>query len=178
MSVDLDRLEEWSLPRFSWDYEHLPEPAHWFLMANAYLNSSHHLLGEMIQERLSSTFHHAKVAVAAFEHAIELFLKGAIAQAREPVPRHHRAPALLGEYRRLYPEDEFAFTGKIDEAVSESASAPRHQYARYPADPKGQPWEGHTHIDLSVWYRELGLFKADFARLEASVKAKYPASRR
>jgi len=175
--MDLEHLEEWRLPRFSWDYERLPEPAHWFLMARAYLDCSHHLLGEMIQERLSSSFHHAKVAVAAFEHAIELFLKGAIAQAHEPVPPHHRAADLLKEYRPLYADKEFTFAGKIDEAVSETPSAPRNQYGRYPTDPKGRPWEGYTHIELSSWYRELGPFKEDFERLEAAIKAKHPHSR-
>jgi hypothetical protein len=172
--VDLDRHEEWRLARFSWDYEHLSEPAHWFLMARAYLDCSHHLLGEMIQERLSGSFHHAKVAVGTFEHAIELFLKGAIAQAHGPVPAHHRAAELLEEYRRFYPGEDFNFTGKIDEAVSEKPSAPRNQYARYPGDPKGRPWDGYTHIDLSIWYQELRPFKADFDRLEALIKSKYP----
>jgi hypothetical protein len=128
----------------------------------------------MIQEHLSSSLHHAKVAVATFEHAIELFLKGAISQAHEPVPPHHRAADLLREYRRLYPGKEFEFTGKIDEAVSEQPSAPRNQYARYPTDPKGLPWQGYTHIDLSTWYRGLRPFKEDFERLEAAIRAKRP----
>ena len=172
--MDPQRLEDWSLPRFSWDYEHLPEAAQWFLMARAYLNCSHHLLEEMIQERLSGSFYDAKVAVATFEHAIELFLKGAIVQAHEPVPPHHRAADLLQEYRRLYPGKEFEFTGKISEAVAEQPTAPRNQYARYPADAKGRPWVGHTHIDLSTWYEEIRPFREDFARLEASIKAKHP----
>ncbi|MDE2179750.1 MAG: hypothetical protein KGJ40_02735 [candidate division NC10 bacterium] len=172
--MDLDRLEKRRLPRFSWDYQHLPEPPHWFLMARAYLDCSHHLFAEMIQGRLSSSFHHAKVAVGTFEHALELFLKGAIAQAHRPVQAHHRATDLLREYRRFYPGKEFEFTDKIDEAVSEQSSAPRNQYARYPVDPKGHPWEGNTHIDLSIWYQELRLFKADFERLEPLIKARYP----
>lgn len=172
--MDLDRLEEPPLPRFSWDYEHLPEAAHWFLMARAYLDSSHHLLAEMIQGRLNSSFHHAKVAVGIFEHAIELFLKGAIVQARRRVQPHHYALDFLREYRRLYPGKEFEFIGKIDEAVSEKPSVPRNQYARYPGDSKGRPWEGYTHIDLSTWYQELRPFKADFERLEPLIKAKYP----
>ena len=172
--MDVEDLKEYRLPRHSWDYEHLAEPDHWFLIARAYLDCSHHLLAEMVRERLEDSFHHAKVAIASFEHAIELFLKGAIAQAGEPVPTHHRAPDLLMAYRRLYPGATFTFTGKIDEATSETAGTLRAQYARYPRDKHGQPWSGHTHIDLSIWYQELSPFKADFERLVPLLKSRYP----
>jgi len=172
--MDLNRLEEWSLPRFSWDHEHLPPAEHWFRMARAYLECSHHLLEAMIQERLASSFHHAKVVVSTFEHALELFLKGAIAQAGQSVPAHHKSTHLLSKYRKLFPGEEFAFSGKIDEAVSETKTAPRNQYARYPEDPGGRPWPGHTHIDLSVWYREIRPFKEDFDRLWPLIRAKHP----
>lgn len=174
--MEADDLDDCRLPRYSWDYEHLPEPDHWFLMARAYLDCSYHLLEEMMRMRLDGSFHHSKVAVATFEHAIELFLKGAIAQAGESVPTHHRSTALLDIYRRLYPDLDFAFAGKIDDAASESSETPRAQYARYPQDKHGRPWSGHTHINLSIWRHELLPFKADFARLVPLFKAKYPAN--
>jgi len=167
-------LKERSLTRYSWEYEHFPEPDQWFLLARAYIDCSHHLLEEMIQERLNSSFHHAKVVVATFEQAIELFLKGALNQARRAVPNHHRLKDLLKEYQFLYPEKKYQFFGKIDEVVSENASTPHNQYARYPRDRKGRPWQGATNIDLSIWYRELRPFKADFDRLEPLIKARYP----
>jgi len=174
MKMDLHRLDQYRLPRFSWDYEDLPESAHWFLMARAYLESSIHLLEEMIQERLDSSFHHAKVAAFTFGHAIELFLKGAIAQAGLTVPIHHKSDVLLAEYRRLYPGEKFEFAGKIDEAVSPTAGAPLSEYARYPQDARGKVWKGHSHIDLSTWYCEVFRFKSDFNRVEPLVKARYP----
>ena len=172
--MEPNEVGNWSLPRFSWDYERLDEPEHWFLMARAYLDCSHHLLGEMIQDRLSSTFHHAKVAVWTSEHAIELFLKGAIARAGCPIPGHHNTVALLAEYRNLYPGMEFEFQARVDEAVSDSRKTPRNQYARYPQDKTGQAWAGHTHIDLSIWYRDVGRFKIDFDRLVPLIKSHQP----
>ncbi|MBI2882984.1 MAG: hypothetical protein HYY11_03605 [Candidatus Methylomirabilis oxyfera] len=171
--MDLDRLEEWSLPRFSWDYDHLSLSEHWFRMACAYLDCSHHLLEAMIEERLASSFHHAKVAVAIFEHAVELFLKGAIAHADQSVPVHHKSTELLSQYRKLYPGKEFGFSGEIDQAVSQTEATPRNQYARYPQDLGGRPWPGHTHIDLSLWYRQVRCFKEDFDRLWPLIRVKH-----
>lgn len=172
--MEVDDLKEYRLSRYSWDYEHLAEPDHWFLMARAYLDCSQHLLAEMVRERLTDSFHHAKVAVSVFEHAVELFLKGAIAQAGQPVPTHHRTSDLLQAYRKLYPDAAFAFEGKVDDAASETSTTPRAQYARYPQDKHGQAWSGHTHIDLSIWYQELSPFKSDFERLVPLFKERYP----
>ncbi len=144
-------------------------------MARAYLECSHHLLEAMIQERLASSFHHGKVVVSTFEQALELFLKGAIAQAGQSVPAHHKSTDLLSQYRKLYPGKEFAFSGKIDQAVSQTEAAPRNEYGRYPEDPGGRPLPEHAHIDLSVWYREIRPFKEDFDRLWSLIRARHPA---
>ncbi len=86
MAIDAEKLKGKYMPRFSWDYEHRTLAEHWFLMALAYQESSHHLFSEMIERKLADSFHHAKVAASLLEHAVELFLKAGIAQAGKEIP--------------------------------------------------------------------------------------------
>jgi HEPN domain-containing protein len=176
MKTTLAELSDLRMSRFSWDFDHLAFSDHWFLHANAYLCCSRHLLTEMIDGALNSSFHHAKVAVALFEHALELFLKAAIAQSGQKFPSTHRLNQLLGRYRVLYPGKQFEFTGKVDQFVSQSAQTPHNQYARYPADSNGNPWPGNTHIDLAIWHNEIEPFVQDFERLKPLIKIAYAHS--
>jgi len=142
-------------------------------MAFAYQESSLHLFAKMIEEKLDDTFHHAKVAVGLMEHAIEVFLKGGIVLAGKKVPTHHHLKQLFGQYKNFYPGKRFNFTCAVDELVEPSKQTPNNQYARYPMNKEGKPWEGYTHIDLAIWYIQAMKLLEDFRRLEPLLKEKY-----
>ena len=173
MRADANKLKNIRMPRFSWDYEDFPEAEHWFLMAEAYLDICHFILSEMIEEKLDSSFHHTKVVVSLFEHAVELFLKASICQAGAKVTAHHKVDKLYTKYTDLFPGDDFAFNGKIQDFVKPSTIAPHNLYARYPTEKNGKPWQGHTHIDIAIWYMEANKFLLDFKRLKPLIKEKY-----
>jgi len=173
MNIDPQTLKNISMPRYSWDYEDLSEADHWFCMAKANLHCSIHLLSEMIAEKLDSSFHYAKVAVALFEHSIELFLKAGIAQASQTCDNTHELQVLYNRFKNLYPGNRYEFEGEIVSVVRPAPSATHNQYARYPTDISGQPWQGHTHIDLVLWYTQLRRFDQDFRRLEPLMKQRY-----
>ena len=174
--TDLERVEEYHLPRFSWTYEHLPAAAHWYLLAIAYADSSVALFARMIAEKVDDSFHHAKVAAALLEHSIELFLKAVLVELGEAVRPSHASDQLLAQVRAIVPADAIQFSAKIDEAVRRQPDAPGNQFLRYPTDRRGEPWSGHTHIDLSVWFQQAKLLRADFERIRASVQ-RYGATR-
>jgi len=114
------------------------------------------------EERLDDTFHHAKVAVGLMEHAIEIFFKGGIYLAGKNVPTHHQLQQLFRQYRNLYPGKSFDFTCAVNELVEPSHRTPNNQYARYPTNKEGKPWEGYTHIDLAIWYVQSVKLLEDF----------------
>jgi len=168
--TDLERIDEYRLPRFSWNFENLPDADHWFLLATAYMDSSAALFSRMIQSDVDDSFHHAKVAAGLLEHAVELFLKAVIVALGNRVPHHHHSDRLLAQVRGLIADDELRFSGRIDEVVARQPDAPGNQFLRYPSDTRGEPWSGHTHIDLSIWYQQAELLSGDFRRIESTLK--------
>jgi hypothetical protein len=176
MSIDSEKLKGLYMPRFSWDYEHCTLAEHWFLMAFAYQESSHHLFSEMLEKRLDDSFHHAKVAASLLEHAVELFLKGGIAQAGKDVPTHHRLDQLYAQFRNLYPGKKFEFGASIEQMLTPPAHTPPNVFARYPTDQSGQPWAGYTDIDLVTWFDQACKFLDDFKRMKPLIKERYTAT--
>lgn len=174
--VDREKLKNVRMPRFSWDYEGCSVADHWFLMARGFQECCCHLFAEMIEEKIESRFHHAKAAVSLFEHAVELFLKAGISQADKKVPVHHRLDQLYGQFKNLYPGNDFEFTGTNADMVRPSLRAPHNEFARYPTDWSGKPWAGHSHIDLVIFFEEASKFLDDFNRLWPLMKNRYPTA--
>lgn len=161
------------MPRFSWDYEDCSEADLWFLMAKAYVDCAVELLSRMVDKEIDSSFHHAKVAVAQGEHAFELFLKGGIAQAGQRVPATHRLNYLYQRFCSLYTDAEFRCD--VESLAKPREDVPFGQFARYPMDSSGGPWQGHKHIDIAIWYRQLWLLQGDFDRQEPELRQRYTA---
>jgi HEPN domain-containing protein len=130
----------------------------------------------MINDESESSFHHAKVVVALFDHALELFLKGAIIQANKPIGNTHHLQELYNQFRNLYSGKIFEFEGDITNAVRNATITPYNQYARYPTDLGGKTSQMHTHIELVTWYRQIRRFARDLERLEPLLKQRYPKS--
>ncbi|MEW6441157.1 MAG: hypothetical protein AB1640_09525 [bacterium] len=177
MAIDPDDLKNVRMPLFSWDYEDCTEPEHWFLHARGYLDCSKFLFEQMAEERFDRSFHRAKAAVFLFEHALELFFKGAIAQAGGQIQPSHDLAHLYAEFRKKYPGKQFEFHGDIHCAVSKDSGVPQTAFPRYPSDRTGAPWPGHRHIDIAIWCTQVLLFSEDLARIQKYIKSRYPGAR-
>jgi len=173
MRVDPKNIENIRMPRYSWDYEDISDADHWFLLAEAYIDSCHYLLSSMIEEKIDGTFHHCKVMVSLFEHSVELFLKGAIVQAKKEVQSHHRIDEIYQQFIKLYPGKKFEFIGTIKEFGKPMPQAPVNEYSRYPVGRNSQEWIGNTHIDIAIYYQEASKFKDDYTRLKSLIKERY-----
>jgi len=73
----------------------------------ANLDGAKRLCQDMIEEKFTASFSHAKVIMSLLHHGIELFLKYALARRRK-IPRHHYIRELLKEYDQAYSGPEFA----------------------------------------------------------------------
>ena len=173
MTFDVDKFKGISMPVFPWDYQGLPIFEHWFYMANAYLSCCQHLLSEMADERFERNFFRAKVCVALYDQAIELFFKGAITLVDEKVITSHNLSELHKRYKDLYPEKEFLFEVDIANVVKKNDYWVYNEFARYPVDKDGNPWQGNTHIDIVLWLKNIILTQKDFSRLEPLLLQKY-----
>jgi len=180
MPIDREKLKTLRIPLDSAFYEDCSAADHWFLLARAFQECCLHLFGEMIEKKLNVSFHHAKVAVSLFEQGVELFLKAGIAQAGKEVPTAgHPLDKLYKQFKNLYDGKQFEFTGSVEAFVKPSEIFPHNQYARYPTDKAGKPWDarGHSFIDLAKFYEQASLFLEDFNRLWPLMKARYPTAK-
>ncbi len=173
MAMDLVKLRGLYMPRLSWKYEKCAKADLWFLMAQAFQECSYHLLEEMIEGRMGSSFFHAKAVVSLFERSVEHFLKGGMAQAGKEVPTHHFLDELYKQFKNLYPGKKFEFTGSITEMVQRSNQTPFNEFANYPTDQSGNPWEGSCFIDIVTWFEQASKFVEDFKRLKPLMKERY-----
>jgi HEPN domain-containing protein len=177
MPIDRERLKTLVIPYDSTFYEDCSPADHWFLMARAFQQCCIHLLAEMIEQKINGSFHHAKVALSLFEQAVELFLKSGIIQAGKKLPTAgHPLDELYKQFKKLYPGNQFEFTGRVDDFVRRSERFPHSQYARYPTDRSGRLWEAqdHSFIDVARYYEQTSLFLEDFNRLWPLMKTRYP----
>jgi len=88
---------------YSWDYKANHQADEWFRTAHAYADSSVALFEDIAASRLPPTFHHSKVAAAAFEHGLELFLKGALVLAGKPPGGSHKLKGTLDGFATFTP---------------------------------------------------------------------------
>lgn len=169
----MDKLEQVRMPVFSWDYEDLPVHELWFRMADAYLVCAIHLLYEMAEERIDRDFFRAKVCDALYCQSIELFFKGALAIANKEIINSHNLSILYDRYLKMYPEKEFRFEVKMEKVVKENVLWKYNEFARYPVDKDGKPWQGNTHFDIIVLLKNALLTQKDFLRLTPLLLKKY-----
>ena len=161
---------------YSWDYDEWSEPRRWRRMAVAYIDASIHCFEGIAAGTLTQDFAQAQAASFLFEHALELFFKGAIAQAGLNPQGHHRLEEHHAQFRKLFPGKRFAFEGRIDEAVASDPLRPDSEYSRYPRDKKAQPWQVNTHFDVPLWLAQLQIIRRDFERLLPRIEERYPLS--
>lgn len=124
-----------------------------FSLAQAYLESSHHLCKAMIDNELDNIYSYSRVILSLFYHAEELFYKGAVWRATGKKPKNsHNLNALRTEYQNLFKEDVYQLPSPFqivnycnddsaDAAVEEHWETLDQRY-RYHMDLKGDLWPG------------------------------------
>lgn len=126
----------------------------------------------MLDGDLPQTFAHAQTMHFLFDHAVELFLKGAILKSTgeiKRVKRPHDLQPLYSRYRKLYPKKEFDFKCRIVETVKRNPKSPHSEFPRYPVDIAGNVWEGHNAYTLETWLTETEHLREDFERLISQI---------
>lgn len=141
------------------------KPQLFFRLAIAYADSSHQIVRSMLAGDLPQTFAHAQTIHFLFDHAVELFLKGAILKSTGKNENIHDLQPLFGRYRNLYPKKAFEFTIRIAETVKANPQSPHSKFPRYPMDYKGNVWEGYNAYTLETWLSETEHLRQDLERL-------------
>ena len=141
------------------------KPQLFFRLATGYAGSSHQLFKSILAGDLPQTFGHAQAAHFLFDHAVELFLKGAILKSTDKIEHTHCLEPLFKRYRKLYPKKEFEFTGRIAETVRHDRTSPHSEFPRYPIDRSGNVWSGYNAYSLETWLKQSEHLRDDLARL-------------
>ena len=141
------------------------KPQLFFRLATAYADSSHQIVRSMLAGDLPQTFAHAQTTHFLFDHAMELFLKGAILKVTGAIENTHHLQQLYARYRKLYPKKAFEFTIRITETVEAKPQSPYSGFPRYPVDTDGNAWEGYNAYTLETWLTETEHLRQDLERL-------------
>jgi hypothetical protein len=146
------------------------KPQLFFRLALAYADASHQIVGSMLAGDLPQTFAHALTMHFLNDHAVELFLKGAVLKVTGKIESaNHDLQSLFGRYRNLYPAKAFDFTGRIAETVKANTDSPHSEFSRYPMNTHGKVWAGYNAYTLETWLAETEHLRHDLKRLIAKI---------
>lgn len=140
-------------------------PQRFFRLAIGYAGSSRYLFRAIIDGSLPPTFDQCQAAHFLFDHALELFFKGAIYEKTGKLEPTHELEQLYNRYRKLYPKKAFAMSGRIAETVKNDPNSPFSEFARYPVDSNGNLWRGQNSYTAVTWENEVACLCADLSRL-------------
>ena len=157
----------------------------YFSLARGYLEGSRVLCEAIEKDDYASRYSHSRVVLHLCRHAVELFLKGAIAYATnaQPLQTHHLGN-LITEYERVLPDPMFRFEVPFGvDALGTpdffSDFANQHhktldQRYRYPTDRSGKPFSDPEGFVAPMFISDLeGLAKA-FMHVESKLKNVVP----
>jgi hypothetical protein len=136
-----------------------------FRLAIGYADTSYHSVQSMLAGSLPSTFAHAQAMHFLFEHAVELFLKGAICKSTGEIKITHNLERSYHRYRNLYPKKTFELSGRILDMVKTNPNSPHSEFPRFPTDTCGNVWRGYNAYTLEEWRTEIEHFRNDLERL-------------
>ena len=160
----------------NWQIAHLSESQRFLLYADAYLQASRSVCLRMREEETENTWPNAAVAMMLAAHAVELFLKGAIA-SRYPkaLVKIHRIDQLAETYFGLFPQDEFAFDipfrGEYpgfseDEIATLKKDEPIPSVLfRYPVKSQGVEWQGIHGFETQGFLEIIAELRDAFSRI-------------
>ncbi|MDB9953390.1 hypothetical protein OAD57_08395 [Porticoccaceae bacterium] len=143
--------------------------------AIAYLDAAQLLCSHLALNERSATYEKGSTILYLAQHAIELFLKGAIARRELQESFDHKIEILHNRYNNLYPEKRFRFDLSFttnyagftkEETDQERKKIPKiDQLFRYPFDKRGQQWPGSYGFEANSFCAELVEIKSSFTRL-------------
>jgi HEPN domain-containing protein len=146
-------------------FDDYTKPQLFFRLAIAYADCSHQLFVAMLSGLLPQTFGHAQAGHFLFDHAIELFLKGAILRSTGKIEITHNLEPLYNKYRKLYCKEEYGFAARIAEAIRRNPASPHSEFPRYPVDACGNIWDGYNAYTLETWLKEAEHLRSDLAHI-------------
>ena len=158
------------------DLFHLLPPERWFAEAKDYLASSVHLLRGMVDGVLAPSWPRAKAAGFLYAHAVELLLKGALAQAGLKVPKTHDLKKLHERYQSVYPGEETALGDDLTTFIAENEKLPFATFLKYPEriGDLQKTWTANLHVDVEQWAIRASRVLERLDGIWAVVMAKYP----
>jgi HEPN domain-containing protein len=145
-----------------------PPIDHLFRLSQAYLDCSNRLFHSLHASELPRTFDHVRAASFLFEHALELFLKGAIMSATGKQTFGHNLHDLYARFLAQY-GDRFTFESEIERFTELDPNSTRAEYSRYPFDKDGEDWVQGNSVSLQRAIVQTDALKRDFNRVIASI---------
>lgn len=135
-----------------------------FRHAQAYLDCSQHAFGAIAVYSIPNSFEHARAAAYLFEHALELFFKGAIMSDKGELVTGHSLHKLYKDFRTQY-GDRFKFISDIEAFTEWDPPWAHAEYSRYPFDVKGQKWPQALSISPERAVTQIAAVKQDFNKI-------------
>ena len=163
------------------EFQGLSVADRYFSLARGYLEGSRVLCEAIEKDDYAPRYSHSCVVLHLCRHAVELFLKGAIAYATnsQPLQTHHLG-SLIAEYERVLSDPMFRFEVPFGVEASGTPNvfsdfADKHhktldQRYRYPTDRSGKPFSDPEGFVAPMFMSDLeGLAKA-FLQVELKLK--------
>lgn len=169
----------------SWELSQLPIPIRFFRFAHAYVDAAIVLNTRLLDGSDDQNYLRGCVPLFLAQHAVELFLKGAILSRVPTEKLQHGVERLAIRYHDVYQEDRFRWdvpfrtVEPIDaspEKMEElrKLSPPADQQFRYPTDIEKKPWTNISAYLATEFHLTLTQVKSDFDRIETLIVAANP----
>lgn len=153
----------------------------YFFLARGYLEGSRVLCEAMLNDDFTPQFSNSQVILYLCRHAVELFLKGAIASVPdEQPPQTHNLKHLVDEYERVLPNQNYRFaipfvvevSGSLDlfAELEENHHKTLGQRYRYPTDRNGKPFSEPEGFLPAVFLSDLINLSKSFLLVERRLK--------
>lgn len=163
----------------SWELAPLDISAQFFAFSRLYLRSSLVLCAALGRLRSKPLYPAAAVVLYLAQHAVELFLKGAVLARAPQEELHHKLEDFKRKFDALYPEPRFAWslpfqTEYIGLTPEQTVEAKKRrvlidQIYRYPVDTTGTLWPDAFAIDQKSLMQELRQLARTLNRLARTV---------
>jgi hypothetical protein len=151
-------------------------------LSDAYAEAAAVLCEAMAEDDFQRDFTRSRVILQLCRHALELFLKGAIAsKPGTKVQRTHRLDVLYEEYQTLFPSEKHSIDAPFPREVLQSAltnlfpdsvaayQRTHDQRFRYPTDASGAPFMDHEVFDIQAQLTAINSFRSQINWMVARI---------
>jgi hypothetical protein len=151
-------------------------------LADAYAEAAEVLCNAMAEDQFQREYTQSRVILQLCRHALELFLKGAIAsKPGTKLQRTHRLDLLYAEYEALFPSEKHAIDPPFPPEVLHDAltnlfpdsleayQKSHDQRFRYPSDVGGVPFSEHEPFDVVAQLEAIKKFRGQINWMVARI---------